>query len=160
MHRTGGTPECADLYVLKFEGALLNRPLAIADHKKTNMDAAARESFGYATRLIENSSREGEFAACLVFPWTSETIRLQLHLGLKTHMMVIDIVSAPIHTTMSLQLHKFFCTLYTAIYYLLTHDTVTCLQTPCISPTPTLHLHDCLSPDTCTVPALVFKQDI
>ena len=157
VHGTVSTPECADFYVLKLEGALPNRPIAIADYKKTNSDAAARESFGYATRLIENSTEEWEFAARLVFPWTCENIKLQLHVGMKTLMMIIDIVSVPIHAT-SPQLHRFFCTLYAAVHYLLQHRTITRLDAPCISPTPSLHLHDCLSPDQCSLPARVFKQ--
>ena len=152
VHRISGTPECVDFCVLKLEAALPDRPIGIADYKRDNIDETVKESFGYSARLIQNSSAKWEFAARLVFLWTRERIKLQLHVGLKSHIMVINIVSVPIDN--DTQLRKFFCTLYTAVQYLLTHQ-VTNLTTPCISPRPTLSFEHCLSPDQPTAPARV-----
>ena len=88
--------ERPNFYTLKFNEAIPHKPIGVSDFKKDSLEKAHRESFAYATRLIENSDQEEKFAVRLVFLFTQHQISLQLHVAFMGYMMVIKIVEVDI----------------------------------------------------------------
>ncbi len=136
--------ERPDFYILELADAIPQTPIGVSDFKKDSLEKAHNESFAYATRLIENSNQGEMFAVRLVFPFTQHKISLQLHVAMMGYMMVIKIIEVDIS---SVDLRKFFRTLYAAVHYLINNRV--CGDVPCVSPTRSLSFvsENSLTPD-------------
>ena len=82
--------------------------------------------------------KDNKYTVQLVFPVTSEWIKLEVHIEMYGHILAIEI-DGPVSIHHS---ENFFCVLYTAVHYL-TKNPIT-NQEPCISPTCSISLSNCL----------------
>ena len=102
------------------------------------MAKAETESTAYSIRLMETQrGMDDSYIMCLNFPSTCSEMKLQLHMGLKGRIVVIDICRVGVIGEYT-QLPKFFCVLYAAVHDLIMDQIE--YSEPCVSPTRSLSL--------------------
>ena len=150
---SSGTPERADIYFAKYNSNNLPaNPICAADFKKDSMENAVKESTAYSIRLMETRHITESYIMCLNIPSTCSEMSFQLHLGLKDHIMVIDICTVAVRGN-DAQLQKYFCMLYAAVHHVIVDGIQ--YSKPCVSPTRSL----CLAAPLTTSPFRVFVVD-
>ena len=66
VHIRSGTPERADIYIVKYDNNLSSNPICATDFKVTDMEKAERESTAYSIRLMETErGMENSYIMCL-----------------------------------------------------------------------------------------------
>ena len=146
-----------DFHVMKLceDRILPRRTVGVSDLENLSYDKANIATFCASTTAMKKSNPTNCFSTCLAFPATSDTIKLQVHVGLNNRIIVIDVLEAHFATS---AIGNFCKVLYAAVHYQIQHRIES--HRPCISPIRSISLRATLTHiSSQTVPCRVFVDD-
>ena len=150
VHAKANNPERPDFSITQLmKNELPGRLVALSDYKNSDFEKACIESLAYSTR-VDNDCRVSY--ACLVFPATRDTIKLELHVGLNKRMLVIPIWEV---TLSSPEIWNFFRLLYAGVHFLIT--TPIFAPRGVCTPTSNLSFRECLN-SVYQLPRVFFQE--
>ena len=92
---TSHVPERVDFYIVKLGiNKLPNRPIAVSHYKIQTSVKRAWKASAIQQDQWRRRYRDDNYVVQLVFPATSEWIKLELHIGIYKHILVIQIDDA------------------------------------------------------------------